>query len=122
MAVQPGEFFSTITANIESNDALRVPQRDGHAAIRDFYQTGNPNREIGVVLPVGCGKSGLITLVPFAVRARRLLAITPYVLLAGRKRSENGVSYPPGSRFRIRSRSDRIGFLAKCSFQSLGVS
>ena len=38
------------------------------------------------------------------------------------KRSENGVGYPPGSRFRTRSRSDRIGLSAKRSFQSLGVS
>jgi superfamily II DNA or RNA helicase len=76
------EIFATVAANVEANDDLRVPQRDGFVAIRLHYERQDAAREVGIVLPVGCGKSGLITLAPFAVRARRLLAITPYVDLA----------------------------------------
>jgi len=76
------DIFATVAANVEGNDRLRVPQRDGFVAVRDHYGRQGADREVGVVLPVGCGKSGLITLIPFAVRARRLLAITPYVQLA----------------------------------------
>ncbi len=36
-----------------------------------------------MVLPVGCGKSGLITLAPFAVRASKVLVIAPGTSIAG---------------------------------------
>src|SRR5438132_14351057 len=62
---------------IEDNARLRIPQRQGWAQLRQhFAQEGAP-REIGVVLPVGCGKSGLIAITPFALRARRALVIAP---------------------------------------------
>ena len=32
-------------------------------------------REVGIVLPVGCGKSGLIAVTPYAVGARRALSL-----------------------------------------------
>jgi superfamily II DNA or RNA helicase len=64
-------------ANIVGNQQLRSPQRDGWAAIRDHFAAPEAEREIGLVLPVGCGKSGLITIAPFAVRARRVLVIAP---------------------------------------------
>jgi superfamily II DNA or RNA helicase len=64
-------------ANIVGNVSLRIPQRDGWIAIRDHFARVGSDREVGVVLPVGCGKSGLITLSPFALRARRALVIAP---------------------------------------------
>ena len=61
-------LFSTLTANIDGNDNLREPQAEAYARIKTYFDDPkNTNREIGVVLPVGCGKSGLITLVPFAL-------------------------------------------------------
>ena len=63
--------------SIENNQRLRIPQRDGWVAIRDHFAQPNAAREVGIVLPVGCGKSGLITLTPFAVQARRVLVIAP---------------------------------------------
>ena len=68
--------FAVITPNIESNPKLRIPQRDGYAAIRDHYLSSG-DREIGIVLPVGCGKSGLIALTPFALKSKRALVIAP---------------------------------------------
>lgn len=93
--VQAGDFFGTVAPNVEENaPPLRIPQRDGYLAIRDYYGREKVPRETGIVLPVGCGKSGLITLVPFAVRARRLLAITPYVQLASQLYGDFDFSSP----------------------------
>lgn len=66
-------------ANIESNQALRLPQREGWDHIRRHFLKPNAAREVGIVLPVGCGKSGLIAITPFALRARRALVIAPGV-------------------------------------------
>jgi superfamily II DNA or RNA helicase len=40
------------------------------------------NREVGIVMPVGCGKSGCITLAPFAFHARRVLVVAPGIPIA----------------------------------------
>jgi superfamily II DNA or RNA helicase len=40
-------------------------------------------REVGIVLPVGCGKSGAITLTPFAFRSSRTLVVAPGTNIAG---------------------------------------
>jgi superfamily II DNA or RNA helicase len=40
-------------------------------------------REVGIVLPVGCGKSGAITLAPFAFRSSRTLVVAPGTNIAG---------------------------------------
>ncbi|ALA60178.1 DEAD/DEAH box helicase [Nitrospira moscoviensis] len=63
--------------NIETNDCLRIPQRDGWKRIREHYQDPEAEREIGIVLPVGCGKSGLISITPYAMKVRRALIIAP---------------------------------------------
>lgn len=63
--------------NIVNNASLRVPQREGWSSIQAHYAQANPAREIGIVLPVGCGKSGLIAITPFALDARRVLVIAP---------------------------------------------
>lgn len=63
--------------SIEDNQRLRVPQRKGWASIRDHFAREGTAREIGIVLPVGCGKSGLISITPLAVRPQRVLVIAP---------------------------------------------
>jgi superfamily II DNA or RNA helicase len=62
---------------IPDNQRLRIPQRAGWVQIRDHFERPDAVLEVGIVLPVGCGKSGLIALTPFAVRARRVLVIAP---------------------------------------------
>jgi hypothetical protein len=52
-------FPDTREPNITQNDLLRTPQREAYAELVNF--AANPegqDREIGIVLPVGCGKSG----------------------------------------------------------------
>lgn len=69
--------------NITDNERLRIPQREGWVHIRDHFQEQNAAREAGIVLPVGCGKSGLIAITPYAVEARRALVIAPGTRIRG---------------------------------------
>lgn len=74
--------FHFLVPHVVDNDRLREPQREAYAAIRDHFADSREDREVGVVLPVGCGKSGLITLAPFAVSARKVLVIAPGLRIA----------------------------------------
>lgn len=69
--------------SIENNQRLRIPQRDGWVQIRDRFAQENAPPEVGVVLPVGCGKSGLISISPFAIQARRVLVVAPGTRIRG---------------------------------------
>lgn len=83
-----GEFFRTAVPNVEGNPALREPQVGAFTALRDHYGVVGSERETCVILPVGCGKSGIICLAPFATTARRALVIAPYVQLADQLRDD----------------------------------
>jgi superfamily II DNA or RNA helicase len=74
--------FQTREPNILENPKIRTPQREAFAELATFARQGGGDREIGIVLPVGCGKSGCITLTPFAFRATRTLVIAPGVPIA----------------------------------------
>ena len=63
--------------SVEDNQRLRVPQREGWLATRNHFAREGAGREVGIVLPVGCGKSGLISITPLAVQSRRALVIAP---------------------------------------------
>ncbi|MGA0596912.1 DEAD/DEAH box helicase [Enterovirga sp. CN4-39] len=72
--------FETRTPAIEGNEQIRAPQREAFASIADF--AAEMDREAGVILPVGCGKSGTIALAPFAFRSRRTLVVAPNLHIA----------------------------------------
>lgn len=75
--------FQNRIPSILDNEHLRTPQREAYAALDKFSNEDNgQDREVGIVLPVGCGKSGCITLAPFAFRSRRTLVIAPNVKIA----------------------------------------
>jgi DNA repair protein RadD len=74
-ATSDGEIFTTANANIEANDLLREPQRDAHRAVREhFAESSDPAI---IVIPVGCGKTGIIATLPFGIAQGRVLVITP---------------------------------------------
>ena len=76
--------FQTQKPYIDGNPLIRTPQREAYDALRDYAAApGDADREVGVVLPVGCGKSGCITLTPFAFRANRTLVVAPGISIAG---------------------------------------
>ncbi len=68
-------FFLTLDFNIESNNALREPQKDAYIRTCDFFKAGK-NKAI-IQIPVGCGKSGLASLLPLGVAEGRVLIIAP---------------------------------------------
>jgi len=76
------KVFLTRQPRVEGNRALRIPQRETYAALQEFAGETSAEREVGVVLPVGCGKSGCITLAPFAFQSRRTLVIAPGLRIA----------------------------------------
>jgi len=69
------EFFTSLDFKIEENLLLRDPQREAYTAARDFFEKGN--KKAIIQLPVGCGKSGLITLLPLGIAQGRVLVIAP---------------------------------------------
>lgn len=45
-------------------EQLRRPQLEGYERIRDYFARNDVGREAAAIIPVGCGKSGLIALAP----------------------------------------------------------
>ena len=80
---------------ITGNDRIRSPQQEAYAALAAFAQTNKPReREVGIVLPVGCGKSGCITITPFAFRATRTLVVAPGLPIAEQLHNDFDPSRP----------------------------
>jgi len=77
---QPIEsFFTSLDFNIESNEALREPQRDAYLRVSEFFSAGK-NKAI-IQIPVGCGKSGLAALLPLGIARGRVLIISPNITI-----------------------------------------
>src|SRR5687768_7134501 len=74
--------FQASNPNIVGNAAIRTPQREAFEAIFKHNADAGREREVGIVLPVGCGKSGCIALAPFAVKAKRALVVAPGLKIA----------------------------------------
>lgn len=74
--------------NVIENTALRIPQRQGYAASLEHFSQPNSESEVSIILPVGCGKSGLIGLIPFAAHANRVLVVAPGVRIASQLMAE----------------------------------
>ncbi len=73
-------FFKIREASVDGNMLVREPQREAYSAIQAF--AGESDREAGVVLPVGCGKSGTIAMSPFAFGSNRTLVVAPNLNIA----------------------------------------
>ncbi|MGO9022025.1 MAG: DEAD/DEAH box helicase [Syntrophobacteraceae bacterium] len=68
-------FFLNLDFNIEANQALREPQRNGYLRVYEFFRAGK-NKAI-LQIPVGCGKTGLAALLPLGLAAGRVIVIAP---------------------------------------------
>ncbi len=68
-------FFENSEVQIKGNPSLREPQIAGHEAAVQFF-AGGGHRAVERI-PVGCGKSGLITLLPFGIAQGRVLVLAP---------------------------------------------
>ena len=81
--------FKNRNPDILSNSRLRTPQKETYEKLSEFAEVADDqDREAGIVLPVGCGKSGCITLAPFAFQARRTLVVAPSVKIAQQLESD----------------------------------
>lgn len=76
------DVFRTREPTIMENQLLRIPQREAYTELLNFARSDIDEREVGIVLPVGCGKSGCITLAPFAFQSTRTLVIAPGLRIA----------------------------------------
>ena len=74
--------FQDREPHIENNERIRTPQKGVYLALSEVFGTAGDEREFAVILPVGCGKSGSITIAPFAFRSRRTLVVAPGVAIA----------------------------------------
>ncbi len=57
------------------NPSLREPQVEGHAAAVKYF--GDGGERAVEQIPVGCGKTGLIAILPFGIARGRVLVIAP---------------------------------------------
>ena len=74
-AEQPDQLFQTITADIEANPKVREPQQGAHKAVRTHFASSS--EPVILQIPVGCGKTGVISTLPFGIAKGRALVITP---------------------------------------------
>ena len=88
------EFVFGTQEIILNKERLRIPQYQAYEIIKDYYEKGGKEREIGIILPVGCGKSGLITLAPFAIKSKRTLVVAPNVKISGQLSNDFNMSNP----------------------------
>ena len=70
------DFFVSIEYSIEDNLRLRDPQKEAHQAAVEYFDK-HPYGTALIQLPVGCGKSGLISILPFGIAKGRVLVIAP---------------------------------------------
>jgi superfamily II DNA or RNA helicase len=73
------EFFATAEVRIDGNRSLREPQVEGHAAAVEYF-AGGGDRAVEQI-PVGCGKTGLISILPFGIARGRVLVIAPWLTI-----------------------------------------
>ena len=73
--VSSNHLFEAIFPNVINNRQLREPQIEAWlAAKRHFSESNEPAL---IQMPVGCGKSGLISILPFGIAKRRALIVAP---------------------------------------------
>jgi len=72
-------IFLRQSARVQGNPRLREPQRQAYQQLLRHFEEGN--EPALVQIPVGCGKSGLIAMVPFGISRGRVLIVTPNVTI-----------------------------------------
>lgn len=89
---QIAELFQNTEACIQENSRLRRPQIEGHEAAVQYFASGG-HRAVERI-PVGCGKSGLITLLPFGIAKGRVLVIAPNLTIRDQLAADLDVTSP----------------------------
>jgi superfamily II DNA or RNA helicase len=74
-------YFLNVDPFISDNDELREPQKNAFELTYDHFITNKSNEHAIIVLPTGCGKTGLIGLLPYGIAKGRVLVITPQLVI-----------------------------------------
>lgn len=74
--------YVTLRPTVTGNASLREPQIEAYETLTGHDFDAPEGREVSVVLPVGCGKSGLLALTPFAAQSHRALLVAPNLKIA----------------------------------------
>lgn len=75
-------IFESRQPSIDGNQRIRTPQLEAFQALEAHHRSGSGDREVGIILPVGCGKSGTIAIAPFAYQSQRTLVVAPGIAIA----------------------------------------
>jgi superfamily II DNA or RNA helicase len=87
--------FKDLNPNIIDNELIRSPQREAYLALaQSAAEDSDEEKEVGIVLPVGCGKSGTIAIAPFAYGSKRTLVIAPGIAISAQLEQEFNPSNP----------------------------
>jgi DNA repair protein RadD len=68
-------YFLDLDFKIDGNPNLRDPQREGYLRTYEFFRSGK-NKAI-IQIPVGCGKTGLASILPLGLAEGRVIIIAP---------------------------------------------
>lgn len=68
-------LFQLLQPRIAGNERLREPQQEAPAAVQEHF--ANSNEHALLQIPVGCGKTGIMALLPFGIATGRVLVLTP---------------------------------------------
>lgn len=77
----PSDVFSASSVDIDDNANLRRPQKGAYHAARDFFSSDHKENHAIVQLPVGCGKTGAMAILPFGISRGRVLVVAPNVII-----------------------------------------
>ncbi|WP_282397360.1 DEAD/DEAH box helicase family protein [Pseudomonas sp. PS01298] len=87
--------FQKLAPHIIGNTLIREPQQEAYKSLLAYAADSTQSeREVGIVLPVGCGKSGTITLTPFAFSSKRTLVIAPGLSISDQLEKEFNPTNP----------------------------
>lgn len=76
----PGAVFSEVEAVVRGNGLLRRPQIEAYEAAAKHF--GSSSEHAIIQLPVGCGKTGTMSLLPFGIARGRALVVAPNLEIA----------------------------------------
>jgi superfamily II DNA or RNA helicase len=76
----PASVFISQPVHISGNSRLRRPQEEAYAAAKEYFSDSSNNHAI-VQLPVGCGKTGAIAILPFGIAKGRMLVVAPNLII-----------------------------------------
>lgn len=75
------EYFFNVNPNIIENEYLREPQIQAYYHVYEHFMEKNKDTDAIVILPTGCGKTGLMGILPYGICRGRVLIITPQLVI-----------------------------------------